>query len=909
MFLTRCVRNVMVFVVAFGLLLPGILALAEDDVTIVPSETKEQRDQRMTWWRDARFGLFIHWGVYSVPAGTWNGRKVEGVGEWIMRHAPISVADYAKLPSQFNPTKFDADAWVAVAKNAGMKYIVITAKHHDGFAMFPSKASPFNIHDATPFQRDPLKELAEACRKQGIKLGFYYSQAQDWHHPGGAAWNGHWDKAQDGDMTEYIRKIAVPQVREILSNYGPISILWWDTPNDMTKERADLLRPLLSLQPDIITNDRLGGGYTGDTSTPEQEIPATGLPGRDWETCMTMNDTWGYKSDDQNWKSTETLVRNLIDIASKGGNFLLNVGPTSEGLIPQPSIERLQAVGAWLKVNGEAIYGTSASPLKKLAWGRCTQKAGKLYLHVFDWPKGWLVVPELKNRVTGAYILADKERKPLDVTVKDGGVQIKLPDQAPDKIASVVVLQVAIDLPETLHKAAHVVPSPRQMAWQERELICFAHFGPNTFTDREWGVGSEDPKVFNPTAFDADQWVAACKAAGIRLLILTCKHHDGFCLWPSRYTDHSVKNSPWRDGKGDVVREVSDACRRGGIKFGIYLSPWDRHEKTYGSDAYNEYYKNQLRELLTNYGDIAEVWWDGACGEGPNGKRQVYDWDACTKIVRELQPGAVIFGEGHADLRWVGNEEGYARESEWSVLPRVLGDQIEKDLGSRQRLACIINLDLVWHPTECDVSIRPGWFYHPAEDQQVKSLEKLLDIYYSSVGRNAVLLLNIPPDRRGLFHENDVARLRELREVLDETFKKNLATCKPATATSQSPEHDASAAVDGRGDTCWMPADGAERPSLEIDLGQPQTFDRAMLQEMIVAGQRVERFALDAWDGHEWKPLAEATTIGYKRLLRFPPVMASKVRLTILESRDRPMIREVGLFKASPRDTLIQGKP
>ena len=368
----------LIAVIALALLVPGSLRPSGHREGVLPKETKEQRDPRMAWWREAKFGMFIHWGIYSVPAGTWKDKQIGGIGEWIMNSGKIPVKDYAEFAGKFNPVKFDADKWVSVAKKAGMKYIVITSKHHDGFAMFHSKATPYNIYDATPFKRDPLKELAAACKKQGIRLGFYYSQAQDWHHPGGAAAGGHWDKAQDGSMDEYLRKIAVPQVREILSNYGPVAVLWWDTPYDMTKERAEMLLPALKLQPGIIMNNRLGGGYEGDTETPEQEIPATGFPGgRDWETCMTMNDTWGFKSYDHNWKSTETLIRMLADIASKGGNFLLNVGPTSEGLIPEPSVERLTAVGTWMDVNGESIYGTSASPFKKLALGPLHAKAGQ----------------------------------------------------------------------------------------------------------------------------------------------------------------------------------------------------------------------------------------------------------------------------------------------------------------------------------------------------------------------------------------------------------------------------------------------------------------------------------------------------------------------------------------------------
>ena len=410
-------------------------------------ETPAQRDARMKWWREARFGMFIHWGVYSVPAGTYKDKQIGGIGEWIMNTGKIPVSDYRQYAAQFNPVKYNADEWVRLAKEAGMKYIVITSKHHDGFAMFDSKASDWNIVKASPFGRDPLKELAAACKKHGLKLGFYYSQAQDWNNPGGAAAGGHWDKAQDGDMTDYIRKVAAPQVREILSNYGPISVLWWDTPVDMTRERADLLLPLLRLQPGIIYNNRLGGGYRGDTETPEQTIPATGFPGRDWETCMTMNDTWGFKSYDQNWKSTETIIRNLVDIASKGGNYLLNVGPTSEGLIPGPSVERLKAVGQWMKVNGEAIYDTSASPFKRLPWGRCTKKVttdgATLFLHVFQWPSdGKLVVAGLKNHAEKAWLLGDYKKTALALETGPEGVTITVPPSAPDAISSTVVLKV-----------------------------------------------------------------------------------------------------------------------------------------------------------------------------------------------------------------------------------------------------------------------------------------------------------------------------------------------------------------------------------------------------------------------------------------------------------------------------------
>ncbi|MCW5941075.1 MAG: alpha-L-fucosidase [Fimbriimonadaceae bacterium] len=406
------------------------------------NETPAQRDSRMAWFREARFGMFVHWGVYSVPAGVYDGKPIDGIGEWIMHQGRIPVDRYRAYAKEFNPVRYDADRWVRIAKDAGMKYIVITSKHHDGFAMFDSKASDWNIVKATPFGRDPLAELARACKKHGMRLGFYYSQAQDWNN-GGSAAGGHWDPKQDRDMTEYIERVAVPQVREILTKYGKISVLWWDTPVEMTKERADLLLPLLRLQPGIVHNNRLGGGYRGDTETPEQFVPATGYPGRDWETCMTMNDTWGYKSTDHHWKSSESLIRTLVDVASKGGNFLLNVGPTSLGEIPGPSVERLAAVGAWMRKNGAAIYGTSASPFKKLAWGRCTRKSVKggatLYLHVFDWPKdGKLVVPGLRSPVGSASLLVGGKKLAWSRT--PGVVEIAVPTKAPDAVSTTVRL-------------------------------------------------------------------------------------------------------------------------------------------------------------------------------------------------------------------------------------------------------------------------------------------------------------------------------------------------------------------------------------------------------------------------------------------------------------------------------------
>lgn len=402
-------------------------------------ETIEQRDARMAWWREAKFGMFIHWGIYSVPAGKWDNKTTHG--EWIMLTGKISRAEYSGFAKQFNPTMFNAEEWVQLAKDAGQKYIVITSKHHDGFAMFGSKADSYNIVDATPFKRDILKELAEACRKLDMKLGFYYSQAQDWYHPGGAVHkNEEWDQTHVGDMNKYIEEIAIPQVKEILANYGDVAVLWWDTPVNMTEEMTQKLADLLKPYPNIITNNRLGAGMGGDLETPEQFIPATGFPKRNWEVCMTMNGHWGYNAYDDRWKSTSELLRKLIDIVSKGGNFLLNVGPNEYGVIPEVCQQNLREMGDWLNLNGDAIYGTTASPFPYLSWGRATQKGQKLYLHVFDWPEdGKLIVP-FSNKITKTYLMADSNTN-LKVITRKGKSTIRLPAYAPDKIASVVVME------------------------------------------------------------------------------------------------------------------------------------------------------------------------------------------------------------------------------------------------------------------------------------------------------------------------------------------------------------------------------------------------------------------------------------------------------------------------------------
>ena len=464
---------------------------------------------------------------------------------------------------------------------------------------------------------------------------------------------------------------------------------------------------------------------------------------------------------------------------------------------------------------------------------------------------------------------------------------------------------------DIIRKAAQVTPTPAQLRWQKLELTAFIHFGINTFTNREWGDGKEDPQLFNPTALDARQWARVCKEAGIKQIILTTKHHDGFCLWPTKTTSHSVKSSPWKNGQGDVVKELAAACKEYGLGFGVYVSPWDRNSPKYGDPSYNDLFVTQLTELLTQYGQIDEVWFDGANGEGPNGKKQVYDFPRWYSLIRKLQPKAVIAVMG-PDVRWVGTESGYGRATEWSVVPTnntsqesiAAGsqqneiikpeiDQMAADIGSREKIKNATGL--VWYPAETDVSIRPGWFYHPEEDHEVKSPEKLLDIYFNSVGRNGVLLLNIPPDKRGLIHENDAKNLLEWNRLVTGTFNNNLM--KGATFSSPNGQKT-KALIDGNFNSYWTTKGTDSTATIEISLGEQKTFDVFVIQENITVGQRIEEFVLEYQNGKDWKKITEGTTVGYKRLLRFPVVHAERLRLRITSSRLNPTIAEMGIYKS-----------
>ena len=439
-------------------------------------------------------------------------------------------------------------------------------------------------------------------------------------------------------------------------------------------------------------------------------------------------------------------------------------------------------------------------------------------------------------------------------------------------------------LDEKVEMASRLVPDSTQLAWQQLEMTAFIHFGINTFTGREWGEGTESPELFNPTALDARQWVKALKDGGFRMVILTAKHHDGFCLWPTKTTRHSVASSPWKNGKGDVVAELKQACDELGMKFGVYLSPWDRNAECYGdSPRYNDFFVEQLTELLSNYGEVHEVWFDGACGEGPNGKKQVYDWKRYYDTIHRLQPKAVtaIMGD---DVRWVGNEKGLGRDTEWSATALVPGgyeraDAENKrlglfpkaaDLGSRELLANA--RELFWYPSEVDVSIRPGWFYHEHEDGKVKTLAQLVDIYYNSVGRNSVLLLNVPPDKRGLIHATDVERMRLLNEYLQRNFANNLVKDGSRERTVEA----------GKSVTC--------------DFAKPADVNTVVVCENIAKGQRVEEFAVSVMCDGKWKEVATGTTVGYKRIVRFPTVMASAVKVDFLQARADVNVRAVEAY-------------
>ncbi|MGH7447658.1 MAG: alpha-L-fucosidase [Longimicrobiales bacterium] len=442
-------------------------------------------------------------------------------------------------------------------------------------------------------------------------------------------------------------------------------------------------------------------------------------------------------------------------------------------------------------------------------------------------------------------------------------------------------------------------PTPRQLAWQRDELAMFIHFGVNTFTNREWGDGREDPRLFDPANLDARQWARVAKSTGFRAMVLTAKHHDGFCLWPSAYTEHSVRSSPWRGGQGDLVREFVDACRAEGLQAGLYLSPWDRHEPSYGdSPRYNDFYIDQLTELLTRYGPIHEVWFDGANGEGPNGRRQEYDWPRFHGTVRALQPDAVMFSDAGPDVRWIGNESGIGNQTSWSMMDpdRIPYAGMPADTPMRDALQLGDPMGTVWRPPEADVSIRPGWFWHPAEDERVRSVANLVDLYFVSVGRNSKLLLNVPPTTAGMLHETDASRLTGFAERLSTIFATNHATGARVRASGSAgarfaPVH----VVDADPDTYWSAPSGARPAWLELELPAPAAFNIVCLQEAVAYGQHIASYRVEAWIRERWQTLSWGTTIGHRKLDRFPQVTAQRVRVTIEFAYDTPRLASIAL--------------
>jgi len=444
------------------------------------------------------------------------------------------------------------------------------------------------------------------------------------------------------------------------------------------------------------------------------------------------------------------------------------------------------------------------------------------------------------------------------------------------------------------------IPNANQLRWKQMEYYMFIHFGPNTFTNKEWGHGNEDPKVFNPTSLDAEQWARTAKVAGMKAIIITAKHHDGFCLFPSRYSTHTVRESLWKNGKGDVLKELAAACKKYGLKMGVYLSPWDRNHPDYGTEKYNQIFANTLQEVLGNYGEIFEQWFDGANGEGPNGKKVAYDWDLFRGVVYKNQPGAVIFSDIGPGVRWTGNEKGIAGLTNWSTI-NTDGYQIGPLSPPWRRLNQGNENGKYWIPSECDVSIRPGWFYSPETDDKVKTLDQLLSIYHASVGRNANLLLNVPVDRRGLIAVPDSLRLMELRKALDDEFKVNLAKGKKVSVSNtrgNSAQFAGSKLVDGAFESYWCSDDRIKTASITIDLGVSTTFNRVVLQEYIKLGQRVKSFKVSYLHDGSWKQIDMQTTVGYKRIFSFPDVTGTKLRIDVLEAKACPVVSEIGIYRS-----------
>lgn len=450
------------------------------------------------------------------------------------------------------------------------------------------------------------------------------------------------------------------------------------------------------------------------------------------------------------------------------------------------------------------------------------------------------------------------------------------------------------------------VPSERQLIWHNMKYHAFIHFGPNTFTDIEWGHGNESPDVFDPAELDCRQWAKVIKEAGMEGAIITAKHHDGFCLWPSKYSTHTVRQSQWREGKGDVLQELSEACREFGIKFGVYVSPWDRNHPSYFTEEYNTVFKSMLEEVLTNYGEVYYVFFDGAFSVGPDGKRQEYDWVGFTDVVRRCQPNAVIFSDAGPDVRWIGNERGYAAETNWCTVKK--GVFYPGIPGVNDQLQTGHEDGELWIPSEVNTSIRPGWFYHKQEDDRVKSLHRLIDNWYHSVGMNGNFLLNLPPDTRGLIHENDIKRLMELKAYLDEAFSLNLAENASAFATqTRGKIFSAKNTIDGNPKTYWATDDDVLNVSIELDFGQPKDINALLIQEYVTLGQRVKSFSIEALHENKFEQIATGVTIGNRRIVKFNTITTQKLKINI-SAKACPLISnlEVYFVPELSREPMVQ---
>ncbi|MDL2227550.1 alpha-L-fucosidase [Odoribacter sp. OttesenSCG-928-L07] len=440
------------------------------------------------------------------------------------------------------------------------------------------------------------------------------------------------------------------------------------------------------------------------------------------------------------------------------------------------------------------------------------------------------------------------------------------------------------------------IPSKKQIEWQKLEYYMFVHFGPNTFTHVEWGLGNESPEVFNPTELDCKQWAATASAAGMKGIIITAKHHDGFCLWPSKYSNHTVRESEWKNGEGDVLKELSEACQEYKLKFGVYLSPWDRNHPSYGTDEYNTVFTNMLEEVLTNYGNVFEQWFDGANGEGENGKKQEYDWQLFNNTVYKFQPDAMIFSDVGPDCRWMGNEQGIAGETNWATLN--IDGFFPGEFAPAQDILNNGNINgEKWIPAETDVSIRPGWFYSPKTNDKVKSLEKLISIYYTSIGRNSNLLLNVPPDERGKIHPNDSVRLIEFKEALDKVFENNIAPkAKVSASANRGRKFNVKNIIDNNYDSYWATPDNITNASIEFSFENPVLINNVLLQEYIPLGQRVSKFSIECWNDNKWEKIFSGTTIGYKRIINISEISCKKLRVNIEEALACPLINNIEIY-------------